>query len=636
MHNNKTSSREILYNYWGHHSFRPLQEDIVNSILAGEDTLAILPTGGGKSVCFQVPALAMDGCCLVVSPLIALMEDQVQRLEEMGIPASAIMSGMRFQDTENTLDACMNDELKFLYVSPERLETKAFRSRLSSLPICLIAVDEAHCISQWGYDFRPSYLHIADILSTLPKVPVIALTASATPKVKEDIAFQLKMKHPKVFMGSFARKNLAYTAEKCDDKINRILELLKQFDGSGIIYCRTRRKTKELSDLMKQHGINCDFYHAGLNQETRKEKQENWIKGRTRIIACTNAFGMGIDKPDVRIVIHADAPDCLENYYQEAGRAGRDGNTAHANLLYSASELLEMKLLPNTRFPDLKTIRKIYQALANYHQLPTGMGEGQYFDFELEDFMDKFKLGMNEVVYSLQALKQERIIAYLERIYLPSTVQFISDKSYINDVENSYPALEPIIKALLRNYAGIFDIPVKINETNLAWILKRDLMTIHEQLANLHRTGIIQYLPKKEAPQICYLVDRIKADELTIDHASYFRRKQEFEARINNMIRYATTETCRASYIGNYFGDEAMNNCGVCDVCLQKNKTRTSMDHFRSASLAIIQLLKQKPYGLNELANASGEGVASTRKIIKALMEEEKIKMDNEGYFIWK
>jgi len=631
MSQSMMTPRDVLQAYWGHTAFRASQEEIINSLLEGKDTLAILPTGGGKSVCFQVPAMMMEGCCLVISPLIALMEDQVQRLQEMDIPAMAIMSGMSYQDTENALDACMNDALKFLYVSPERLETRAFRERLLSLPIALIAVDEAHCISQWGYDFRPSYLHIARIREYLPGIPVIALTASATGKVKEDIADKLIMKNPSVFMTSFARKNLRYAAEQCDNKINRILQLLKTTEGTGIIYCRTRRRTKEISDLITQHGISCDFYHAGLTQEDRKEKQDKWLKGHTRNIACTNAFGMGIDKPDVRMVIHADMPDCLENYYQEAGRAGRDGKTAHAFLLYRETEIQEMLLLPNTRFPDLKTIRKVYHALANYHQVPTGMGQGQYFDFEMEDFMEKFKLNMNEVVYSLQAMKQEHVISYLERVYMPSTVQFISDKAYLQNFEIGYPAYEPMIKALLRNYAGVFDIAVKISEKKLSWILKRDLITIHEQLATLHRAGIIVYHPKKETPQICYLQDRIKADELNIDHESYFKRKKEFTQRIENMIQYAKTETCRAAFIGRYFGDLEITACGNCDDCINKANSVSRENNFNTDVEKIIQLLKEKSCTQEEIIIQSGIEKTTATKVLRTLMAEEKISIDFMG-----
>jgi ATP-dependent DNA helicase RecQ len=407
--------------------------------------------------------------------------------------------------------------------------------------------------------------------------------------------------------------------------------LLKTVEGTGIIYCRTRRRTKEISDLIRQHGISCDFYHAGLTQENRKEKQEKWIKGHTRIIACTNAFGMGIDKADVRMVIHADMPDCLENYYQEAGRAGRDGKTAHAYLLYRETEMQEMLMLPNTRFPDLKTIRKVYHALANYHQVPTGMGLGRYFDFEMEDFMAKFKLGMNEVVYSLQALKQEHVISYLERVYMPSTAQFISDKGSIQDFENAYPAYEPMIKALLRSYAGVFDIAVKISEMKLSWMLKRDLITIHEQLAALHRAGIIAYHPKKETPQICYLQDRIKADELNIDHESYFKRKKEFTQRIENMIQYAKTQSCRSALIGGYFGDMDMTACGNCDSCINKANSVSQENNFSRDVEKIIQILQRKSCTQEEIILQSGVEKTTANKILHALMAEEKISVDLRG-----
>ena len=349
--------KEILKTYWGHDSFRPLQEEIINSILDGKDALAVLPTGGGKSICFQVPALTKSGCCLVISPLIALMEDQVQNLENLNIPAAAIVAGMSHHEISEILRAGLDDQLKFIYVSPERLESRSFIERIIQLPITLIAVDEAHCISQWGYDFRPSYLNIANIRDHFNDVPLIALTASATELVKKDIIEKLRMQQSETFMTSFNRENLVYKAELCLDKINRVRSILDTVPGSGIIYCKTRRKTKELSDLLNQLGINCDYYHAGLSQEARKEKQEKWIIGSTRMMICTNAFGMGIDKPNVRLVVHADIPDCIENYYQEAGRAGRDGNESFAILLYNESELADLKNQPTIRFPEIKTIR---------------------------------------------------------------------------------------------------------------------------------------------------------------------------------------------------------------------------------------------------------------------------------------
>jgi ATP-dependent DNA helicase RecQ len=622
---------DILKKYWGHHQFRKSQEEIIQSVLDGKDTLAILPTGGGKSVCFQVPAMAMEGMCLVISPLIALMEDQVNRLVENDMPAAALTSGMRNQDQFDILEAAANNELKFLYVSPERLQTKSFQERLTGLPISLVAVDEAHCISQWGYDFRPSYLNIAAIRENLKNIPLIALTASATEKVKEDIQEKLLMKTPVVFMTSFERKNLSYSVEQSDDKINKIVSWILKCGGSGIVYCRTRRRTKEISDLLLGHQISSDFYHAGLDQDIRKEKQEDWIKGKTKIIVCTNAFGMGIDKPDVRVVIHADVPDCLENYYQEAGRAGRDGNTAHAVLLYRDAELQELRTLPDIKFPSMEVIRKVYHALGNYFQLPTGSGKGKYFDFVIEDFIQNFKLNLNEVVYSLQALKQEQIISYLEKIFTPSMAQFISSRNRIEAFEEIHKELEPIIKALLRTYGGIFDGPIQINETQLAWILKRDIISIRELLAALHQSGIIDYIPKNDNPQICYLQERIKTEELNIDHENYLLRKKEYIGRIQSMIDYTQSTACRSVMIGKYFGDETITSCGICNNCkaldYQKNKSRIVEENMNQ----ILHLLKSGPTEIKTLSEALNKDETQILDAICFLKNEGVIWINQGG-----
>ena len=381
----------ILKEYWGYDSFRPLQEDIIRSILENKDVLALLPTGGGKSICFQVPAMATEGLCLVVSPLIALMKDQVENLRHRNITAYAIYSGMSRKEVLNVLQVAGNSNCKFLYVSPERLETKLFLEWLPSLDISLIAVDEAHCISQWGYDFRPPYLRIATLRQELPGVPVLALTASATPEVQNDICEKLSFANYRVFRQSFERPNLSYSVFRVDSKINKVIEVLQKVPGTGIVYCRSRKRTKEISDLLNMHGISADFYHAGLGGELRSKKQEDWIRNKTRIMVCTNAFGMGIDKPDVRVVVHADVPDCLENYYQEAGRAGRDGKKAYAVLLYHTQELEELEKLPDTRFPTIQDIRSVYASLTNYLQIQAGTGEGEYYDFDIGDFLKKFQ-----------------------------------------------------------------------------------------------------------------------------------------------------------------------------------------------------------------------------------------------------
>jgi len=623
--------KEILKTYWGHDSFRPLQEEIINSILDGRDALAVLPTGGGKSICFQVPALSKPGCCLVISPLIALMEDQVQNLRNMNIPAAAIVSGISHHEISEILRAGLDDELKFIYVSPERLEARSFVERISQLPINLIAVDEAHCISQWGYDFRPSYLNIAKIREQFEKVPLIALTASATELVKKDIIEKLGMEKGETFMTSFNRKNLIYQAEFCLDKINRIKSILDTVNGSGIIYCKTRRKTKELSDLLNQLGINCDYYHAGLSQEARKEKQEKWIIGTTRIMICTNAFGMGIDKSNVRLVVHADIPDCLENYYQEAGRAGRDGNEAYPILLYNENELAELKNQPSSRFPEIKTIRIVYQALANYFQIPTGLGANESFDFNLEDFIKKFKLNLNEVIYSLQALKQERIISFMEQVFKPSLIQFTSTKSDLNEFEKNNPISEEVVKCLLRTYSGIFDIPVRVDEMQLSNILKMNYTFLITQLEFLNKNNIIEYSPRRETPQIVYLQNRVKTEELNLNYENYLKRKKQFIERINAMINYCNSQTCRSTYIGNYFGDLTIVECGKCDNCTRKTKQPIQSDQFTTIYTKINALLLREHLDIKVLEEKMDTKKEELYQVLEEMKKEEKIGIDHSG-----
>ncbi|HQX72753.1 MAG TPA: ATP-dependent DNA helicase RecQ, partial [Chitinophagaceae bacterium] len=432
----------ILKRYWGFDSFRPLQEDIINAVLKGRDTLALMPTGGGKSLCYQVPAMAREGLCLVISPLIALMKDQVENLRRKGITAFAIYSGMSRKEVINTFKVASDSNCKFLYVSPERLETSLFKEYLPGLGINLVAVDEAHCISQWGYDFRPPYLRIAALREELPGIPVLALTASATPAVQHDICEKLEFRNDEIFRQSFERSNLSYSAFKVDSKINKIIEIVRKVPGSSIVYCKSRKRTKEISELLQLQKISADFYHAGLVQEERNKKQEAWISNKTRVIVCTNAFGMGIDKPDVRTVVHADVPDCLENYYQEAGRAGRDGKTSYAVLLYDERDLHELQEMAALRFPSLEDIRNIYQSVANYLQIPTGTGEGQYYDFDISDFLKKFNCTSHTTLYSLKALEQEDWISFNEQVFLPSSVVFTVNKDSLYEFERSNAGLD--------------------------------------------------------------------------------------------------------------------------------------------------------------------------------------------------
>ena len=620
------SPEQVLKTYWGHDGFRSSQKEIITSIITGKDTLAILPTGGGKSICFQVPGMMMEGCCLVISPLIALMEDQVNRLQSIGIPAKAIMSGMTMQETEDILEHCSRGHLKFLYVSPERLETATFLEYVHRLPICLIAVDESHCISQWGYDFRPAYLQIAAIRQYFRGIPLIALTASATGKVKEDIMLQLKMQDAQIFMNSFNRENLVYQCLSAEEKLSKLPSLLDQHQGSGIVYCKTRRRTVEISELLTQHGISCDFYHAGLDQDIRKEKQASWLHGAIRIMVCTNAFGMGIDKPDVRIVIHADVPDCLENYYQEAGRAGRDGQVAHAILLHRIDELEQLRTLPDQKFPSLTTLRKVYHALANHHQIPVGIGGGTCYDLDLDAFILKFKLPLNEVVYSLQALKQERVIQYMDRVFMPSTVQFTCSRFELEEAEQLYPKLEPLIKSLLRTYAGILDSPTRISEKQLAWKNALSVDEVVRYLQYMERMGLIRYAPRKESPQVCYLQDRIKADELEVDHAAYRLRKANYEARITSMITYAKSDACRSVMIGQYFGDESIAPCGKCDNC-----RKPSVQAQHELPREILTLLEKGGLHLDELCSGLQTDEGAVRKALQLLYGEGRVKIEKDG-----
>ncbi|MEO6836881.1 MAG: ATP-dependent DNA helicase RecQ [Ginsengibacter sp.] len=522
--------KEILKEYWGYDSFRPLQEEIINSILASQDTLALMPTGGGKSICFQVPAMINEGICLVVSPLIALIKDQVANLKKKGIPALSVYSGMSFIEVKKTLQNAAYGNFKFLYVSPERLETELFLEYLPSLKLNLIAVDESHCISQWGYDFRPSYLRIAAIREYFPKVPVLALTASATLEVQKDICEKLKFKKGALsFQQSFERPNLSYSVFELSIKQNKLLTILKKVPGCGIVYCKTRKKTKEIAEMLKMNGILADFYHAGLTNEDRNKKQEEWINNKTRIIVCTNAFGMGIDKPDVRTVVHYDVPDALENYYQEAGRAGRDGKKSYAVLLYNESEITDLKNKVSSRFPSKEIIRKIYGSLCNFLQLPSGSGEGLSFDFDINTFVKNFKLDTFTVNSVLKILEQEKLINYSEQFFSPPTIVFTTDKSLLNTFEKSYPQYEDLIKGLLRSYDGIFDFPAVINETQLSKFVSVKKENLQKSLFELKEMGIIDYVSQKEKPQIFFLHDRVKADDLFINEKNILLRKKNFE-----------------------------------------------------------------------------------------------------------
>jgi len=519
----------------------------------------------------------------VVSPLIALMKDQTDSLRRKNITAFSLHSGMNRKEVINTLQLAAGSNCKFLYVSPERLETGLFADYLLSLNISVIAVDEAHCVSQWGYDFRPPYLRIAALREMLPGVPVLALTASATPSVLDDIREKLEMQDPAIFRLPFTRPNLSYSVFTVNNKQQKVTEILSKVAGSAIVYCKTRRATKDISEGLVRQGIPAVAYHAGLPQEERMQRQEDWLKDRVRVIVSTNAFGMGIDKAGVRAVIHADTPESIENYYQESGRAGRDGQKAYAVLLTTDGESTRLELMPETRFPAMDKIRPVYQHLMNYLQLPAGSGEGNYYDFDLASFTDRFDLEMSAVTNVIKVLEQEGMISFQQQVFLPAKARFITGKETLYDFEKDHPELEPIIHALLRTYEGIFDQPVTIRERQLAWQLHKSPQQLVTELGQLQAVRIIEYTPVKESPQLYFFRNRVAVEELYIDPVNYRERKEAYANRIRAMIRYlGLNGECRSRYLAHYFGDKDAGDCGICDNCLQKARRKeTSMPRRR-------------------------------------------------------
>jgi ATP-dependent DNA helicase RecQ len=625
------SPRDILKEYWNYDVFRPMQEDIVLSVLAGNDVLALLPTGGGKSICFQVPALVNEGICLVVSPLIALMKDQVQHLRSKGITAFAIFSGMTRKEVIGTFKLAITGNCKFLYVSPERLETDLFKEFLPALNVNLIAVDEAHCISQWGYDFRPSYLRIAALRDELPGVPVLALTASATKEIREDICVRLKMVKPVVFTQTFLRPNLSFSALKTDSIINALTGILRKQEGSAIIYCRNRRRTKEISDLLNMHGLPSDYYHAGLIREQRSEKQDQWKKNAVRIMVCTNAFGMGIDKPDVRLVLHTDVPECLESYYQEAGRAGRDGKKAFAILLYNDRMLEDLSRQHQIQYPPLDYIRKIYQGIVNYLQVPLGTVNVRY-TFDLADFLKRFSFEAKQTNAALQVLGQEELLSLNEQVFKPATVSFICDKSVLYAFENETPDLEPLIKILLRTYSGIYDQPVSIHEKQLAFLLQWPTEQVLKGLYQLHRHQLIEYNPQKEEPQIYFNQPRRKAADVQIDQKAYQFRKDQFIKRAKAMLAYVSTERCRSTFIARYFGEESPVDCGICDRCLRNKQPRPGTDQFAEVYKIIVERTHLRSIPASSLFDHFADIHSDLlRKVIDFIQAENRLLVDEEG-----
>ena len=633
--------QSILKQYWGYNDFRGIQREIIESIGAGHDTLGLMPTGGGKSVTFQVPALAMQGVCIVITPLIALMKDQVDNLLRRGIKAAAIYSGLTHEEIIITLENCIFGDVKLLYVSPERLASELFQKKLRHMRVSFITVDEAHCISQWGYDFRPSYLEIAAIRKLLPKVPVLALTATATPKVIEDIQEKLTRKTSQtgktgetsfnVFKMSFERKNLVYVVREAPDKREQILHILNSLPGTAIVYARSRQRTKEVSEMLNQTGISATFYHAGLDSSVKDERQQAWQEGKTRVMVATNAFGMGIDKPDVRLVIHIDCPDSIEAYFQEAGRAGRDGHRSYAVLLYNGSDKRKLEKRIADTFPTKDYIRQVYEHLAFYYQIGVGSGFNHTFEFNIEQFCRAFRHFPLQVDSALKILSRAGYIEYTEEQDNQARLMFTVSRGELYKLENNTPDEEKIITTLLRNYGGLFTDYHYIDEGLLASQTALQPQQVYQILKALSQRHILHFIPQKKTPYIRYTQRREDKEILQFPPAIYEERLAQFRERIAAVIRYATDDRiCRSRQLLRYFGETDSHDCGLCDVCLSHRKEGlVSEPRMNAATEQILHLLADgQPHPITDLRGIQlPEGELDTA--LQYLLQEEYIRQED-------
>lgn len=628
--------QKILYQYWGFTDFRAIQQEVIESVYNGNDTLALMPTGGGKSITFQVPAMAKDGLCLVVTPLIALMKDQVENLKKRGIKAVAIYSGMTKHEIEVALDNCAYGNIKFLYLSPERLGTELFRVRLHKINVNLVAIDESHCISQWGYDFRPSYLKITDLRDLLPGVSFLAVTATATPEVVEDIQEKLGFEQKRVLKMSFERKNLVYLVRNVEDKNKHLLKIVNSIPGTGVIYVRNRQKTKDIALMLQKEGISADFYHAGLTTEIRNAKQDDWQHDRTRIIVSTNAFGMGIDKAEVRFVVHMDLPDSPEAYFQEAGRGGRDGKLAYAILLYNESDKAKIQQRIDSSFPEPDEIRRCYQALCSFLKIAIGSGKGEVYDFNLIDFATTYKFNFARAFSCLKFLELEGYIELTDELDNPSRIMVVAGKSDLYKYQVAHADMDHFIKILLRNHAGLFSDYVRIDETYIARIAGISLSSTTENLIKLSRAKIINYIPRKKTPLIIFTEERLDDKNLRISRENYHLRKERYLKRVEAMVNYASgTTKCRSAALLAYFGEKNATRCGKCDVCTARNELDMSKFQFDQILDQIKIALENNGLTLDELVDRVKFPSDKTTKVIRWLLDNQKLVMTDKDLLQW-
>ena len=628
--------QQILATYWGFTKFRASQEEIIESVCSGKDTLGLLATGGGKSIIFQVAGMAKPGICLVITPLIALMKDQVDKLKSIGIKAASIHSGMSKGEIDITINNCLYGDYKFLYISPERIDSELFWLRVGKMNVNLITVDEAHCISQWGYDFRPSYLKIARLRELFPRVPILALTASATPKVIDDIQEKLLFKTQHVIRKTFERKNLIYVVRKAEDKQKQLLDILKKIGGSGIIYTRNRKTTKELTLLINKNRFSADYYHAGLSTEIRNDKQENWMSGNIKIMIATNAFGMGIDKADVRFVIHYNLPDSIEAYFQESGRAGRDEKTSYAILLINAADLSKAKRRVNDNFPEIQTIKKVYQAIGNYFQIAYGSGKGAVFDFNLVDFISTYKFNLSVAYNSFKFLEKEGYIELTDELDNPSRIIFLVTREDLYKFQVANAALDGFIKLILRSYTGLFNEYVNIDEQ---WLGKKAGLTqdvVYDYLKKLKKVGIINYVPRKKTPLLAFTEERIDDKNLRISKENYSERKNRYIEKLDAVLDYVNSQAkCRSQFLLAYFGETDTYRCGLCDICTKRNELNLSKYEFD----LLLDQIKEKigtcsltPQELIDQIHQSPEKIV---KVIQWLLDNNKITYNEEKQLTW-